>query len=641
MLKQIFSGVCAAVLISSAAFAQTAPVRKDTRLAEAAMQGDRDGVRVLVGQKADVNSAQGDGMTALHWAALKGDVAMADMLLKAGATVKATTRIESLTPLYMACNTGNAPMVELLLKAGADPNAANVNGTTVLMTAAASGNADAVRMLIEHGADVNAKETTNGQTALMFAAALNRGDAIKVLLAHGADPKITTKTVKFERILVDANGDPLPKPGENGAKPAAAADKAAPAADKKETGDVVADTGTQKKLQADAGLPEKTPAPNARDYDPAAAGGGRAAAAAGGRGGGRGGRGGAFADRVFGAQVQGGMTALHFAAREGQMDAVRQLVAGGADVNEQSAAEKYPPITMAIINAHYDVAKYLLDHGADPRIANADGLTPLYATVDMRWRANSWYPQPTVDQEKTNYLDLMRELLVKGADPNARMTRKLWYRKFRYGDDWVDPNGGTAFWRAAQANDVAAMKLLKDAGADPKIAPKNGVNALLVAAGVGFEYQLTNIAPDARLDALKYLVEECGFDVNSKDEQGYTALHGLGYVGDNDSIKYLVSKGANPKARSQFRLGGTQGGTPAGMAQGDTTADMANGPREKSLLHPDTVALLESLGSENSHFCRSTGCVNNTIPDKKPAADGAKPASKDATKDANKDAAKQ
>ena len=530
----------------------------DTRLADAAMKGDRAAVLALLKPGVDANAAQGDGSTALHWAAYRGDVEMTQALLKAGASVKAVTRIGSMSPLFMAAKGGNAAVIEALLKAGGNALEANANGTTVLMTAASTGNADAVKVLLDHGADINAKDLTNGQTALMFAAAVNRAAVIKTLIARGADANVTTKVVRMERVQVDANGNPLP-PAE-GTRGAAA-------------------EGAQ-------------------------------------RGGGGGQRGGG--DRILGATVIGGLAALHFAAREGQMDAIRELVEGGADVNLQSAGDKTPPITEVVINGHVDIAKYLLDHGANPKIANADGLTPLFATMDIRWRANAWYPQPTIAEEKTDYIAFMKELLDHGADINARLGRKLWFRKFRYGDDWVDPNGATAFWRAAQANDIVAMKFLASRGADTKLATVKGVTPLMVAAGIGFEYQLTNIVPDSRLDAVKYLVETAGNDVNAKDDKDYTTLHGTAYVGDNDVIKYLVSKGANVKARAKGRLGGTQGAEDVAEGQGDTVADMANGPREKSLLHPETVKLLESLGSENSNDCRSTACVNKTKADKPP-----------------------
>jgi len=533
----------------------SAATTDNSKLADAAMQHDRAAVFSLLKQGVDVNAAQGDGSTALHWAAYNGDLEMTQALLKAGATVKATTRLGAMTPLYMAAQNGNPSVIEALLRAGANAAEANSNGTTVLMTAAAGGNADAVKTLIDHGADVNAKDVTNGQTALMFAAARNSAAAIKVLMDNHADPNVITKVSPLAAVRADENGNPLPE---------AAAGDAKKAAD-----------------------------------------------------GARGGRG-ARGYGALGATKVGGLAALHFAAREGQMDAIRALVAGGADVNRLSGADKTPPVTQAIINGHLDIAKFLLDHGSDASIGNADGLTPLYATIDIRWRANAWYPQPTVAEEKINYIDMMKELLDRGADINARLGKGLWYRRFRYGGDWVDASGATPFWRAAQANDVEGMRFLFSRGADPNIPTKKLVTPLMVAAGIGFEYQLTNVAPDSRLGSVKFLIEESHANIDAKDDFGYTTLHGSAYVGDNEVIKYLVSKGANVKARANGHLGGTQGPEEVPEGTGDTVADMANGPREKSLLHPETVKLLESLGSENSHDCRSTACVNNTKADKPP-----------------------
>ena len=532
----------------------------DTRLVDAAQRGDKLQVQSLIAAKADVNSAQGDGMTALHAAAYNGNLELVNTLLKAGANSRVTTRVDAATPLFMAAKGGNAPIVDVLLKAGASASDANGNGTTALMAAAASGSADAVKLLLDAGADANRKENTNGQTALMFAAALNRGPAIKLLLSRGADATVTTKVARLGRILIDANGDNIP---------------------------------SSTAAHADAGAQtEQEKARAARN---------RAAAQ----------------DRVFGAQVMGGMTALHFAARDGQMDAIAALTEGGVNLNLVSASNKTSAMVEALINAHLDIAKYLLDHGADPKLANDDGLTALYATEDMQWRSNTWYPQPTVAEEKTSYIDLMKQLVAKGADVNAPMTRALWYRKFRYGNDWADVAGATTFWRAAQANDIAGMKALLALGADPKIANRHGMTPLMVAAGLGFEWQFTNIVPDQRQASVKYLVEELHQDLNARDDKGYTALHGTAYTGDNETIKYMVAKGADPKARSNARLGGTQGSEDvATKGEGDSVADMANGPREKSLLFPETVALLESMGSYNSHNCRSTGCINPTKEDK-------------------------
>src|SRR5215468_5849692 len=143
----------------------------DTRVADAALRNDLGAFRSLLKQAADANSSQGDGMTALHWAAMNGNAEMAQLLIYAGATVKATTRIGSYTPLYLAAQYGNSKVTDVLLKAGADAKGAAIGGVTPLMMAASSGDPDTVKALLEYSPDVNAKETSNGQTALDFAAA--------------------------------------------------------------------------------------------------------------------------------------------------------------------------------------------------------------------------------------------------------------------------------------------------------------------------------------------------------------------------------------------------------------------------------------------------------------------------------------
>src|SRR5262245_37510914 len=313
------------------------------RVATAAMQGDRATVQALLKQNADVNAAQGDGTTALHWAASRDDVQMAELLVKAGANVKATSRIGGITPLMMACQNGNAAMARLLLDAGADAKASSGTGTTALMLAAAAGNVEVIRTLLERGAEANAKDKTNGQTALMFAAALNRADAIKVLAQHGAELNVTSTVL-----------------------------------------------------------------------EPAVAAGARGAQGTGARPG-RPGRGNAV--------LLGGLSALHFAAREGQLDAVRALVAAGANVNQVTDSDKVSIMTQAIINGHFDIAKFLLDHGGDPTLASTGGLAPLFAAIDQRWAARTWYPPANTDQERTTHIELMSALLDRGADPNARRGR--------------------------------------------------------------------------------------------------------------------------------------------------------------------------------------------------------------------------
>ena len=571
----------------------------DSRLSEAAMQGNKELVRSLLKDRVDVDAPQGDGSTALHWAAFHDDLEMVKMLLAAGANPKATTREGEITPLYMACANGDAAIMDALLKAGADANAANSNGTTVLMNAAASGSADAVKVLLEHGADVKAKEKVHGQTALMFAAALNRAAAIKVLLAHGAEPNVTTKVNPVARVRFDQDGNIVEdRPGAPGApaagggrggrggrggaaaaapRTAAQQDKADEEADAQAAAEATKAANDAAKADLDTlahALELKSAnfllaKPKARAGDVAAR-----------------------APRRTGAEFMGGMTALLFAAREGHMDAVRALVEGGAGLNV-SNGDKFSPMVMAIVNGHYDVAQYLLDRGADPNVASVSGLTALYAVIDVQWAPHAWFPQPNIEQEKTGYLDLMKSLIAHKANVNAPISDKLWFRSFTNDYTWVDPGGATPFWRAAQSSDVAAMKLLVEAGADPKIATKAGDTPLLAAAGIGWAANWSVNAPVPLVDAVKYCVE-LGNDVNAADNRGYTALHGAAYLGDNDMVNYLISKGANIKARSKA---------------GDTVADLANGPTRFGQPHPETVALLEKLGSANSNNCRSDQCV--------------------------------
>src|SRR5438093_2402283 len=210
--------LCVSVLLHAA---PASPV------ADAAQRGDNGAVRALLKQAADVNAAQPDGMTALHWAATRDDVDLAQMLLYAGANVKAATRINAYTPLLLAAKSGNRAVMDPLLNAGADVNARTSNGTTALMFAAASGNTGAVTVLLDHRADVNAKESVRGLTALMFAAAANRAAVVGVLAKHGADLKATTAVVDlnaFARNSAAFNGvlfgNPAPPPPAGAPAPA-------------------------------------------------------------------------------------------------------------------------------------------------------------------------------------------------------------------------------------------------------------------------------------------------------------------------------------------------------------------------------------------------------------------------------------
>ena len=184
----------AAVAVLLGAAGSAAADRAASPIADAAMKGDAAAVANLIDQRADVNAAQTDGATALHWAVYRGDVATATALLKAGASVKQPNR-EGVTPLSLACQSGNVDVVRLLLDAGADPNETLPNGETALMMAARTGNPEPLLLLIERGANVNAAETLRGTTPLMWAAANEHPAAVRVLLEHGADAGARSKVI--------------------------------------------------------------------------------------------------------------------------------------------------------------------------------------------------------------------------------------------------------------------------------------------------------------------------------------------------------------------------------------------------------------------------------------------------------------
>jgi ankyrin repeat protein len=547
--KRLRDVICIAAMIGAAGSGvlHAASTLQAKELPRAAMQGDREAVRQLLRQNADLNAAQGDGMTALHWAASRNDVEMGKMLLAAGANLKSATRIEGLTPLAVACTNGSAAMVELLLSKGAD---ANLRGElwTPLMLASASGSTESVKLLLDHGADVNAKESSHHQTALMFAAGRDRASVVSLLATHGADLNITSDVIQLATVSVDENGN------------------------------------------------RTTPAAN----------------------------GGAANDRAK-ARVMGGMTALHFAARDNQKEAVRALVEAGADLNVQSPGDKGTPLVIAITNGHYDVAKYLVDHGANPNLATADGLAALYATIDCQWKPVAWEPTPRVEQDTVDYLTLLKDLLDHGAYPDVKLTKKLWFRPIDHDGMWVKYSGTTPFWRAAQATDVDAMKLLVAHGADPKVGSDQKDTPLAMAAGVGWTGNFSQNAPESFVKATKYLVEEIGLDVNTQDVQGYTPLMGASYRGDNDTVRYLVEHGAKMDLRNE---------------KGWSATDMANGPCCFAIggslppPHPETVSFLLKLGAPAllPHEGEETLGVNDKNKRKNQAAKKAEDAATDTKK---------
>jgi ankyrin repeat protein len=587
--------VCATALSWSAAPVATtrdapgrgAEPRPAAAIADAAMIGDEAAVRTLTRGGADVNVAQGDGMTALHWAAERGDADLAAVLLKSGANVRAVTRIGGHTPLHVAAKAGAAAVVRLLVGAHADARALTTTGAAPLHFAAASGSSDAVAALLEAGADPNGREPQWGQTPLMFAAASGRTEAVKTLIARGADPALTGKVVDIsernrkdsaESRVRNARVAAIQKQLAAAKAAAASPGAAAPAAAPRRGRNADADSG---------GEPEPL----------------------------------GYADLVG---AQGGLTALLLAAREGLEETAFALLDGGANLNQVSASDHTSPLLIATINGHFDLAMRLLARGADVNVASDAGGTPLYGVLNMQWAPKARHPQPAkYMQQKTAYLELAEALLEAGANPNARLTKSLWYTTYNRDLLGVDRTGATPFWLAAYTLDVPAMRLLLKYGADPTIgtskvaeryeeggpdpsgpdrsglppAPWSGPAVLPIHAasgvgyGLGFAGNTHRHVPDGWVPAVKFLVEELGANVNARDHNGYTPLHHAAARGDNELIKYLVSKGADVKAIAR---------------SGQTTVDMANGPVQRIEPFPETIALLESLGAKNNHRC--VGC---------------------------------
>ena len=164
----------------------------DVQLADAVRAGDTAAVKSLIAKKADVNAPMADSSTPLHWAVQTNNLELVNLLLDAGAKTDVKTRY-NITPLSLAATNGNAKIIERLLTAGVDPNATSEDGQSALMSAALNGNVDALRVLLTHGAKVNATEPFRGQTALMWAAGEGNAPAVNFLVEFGADVKAKSK----------------------------------------------------------------------------------------------------------------------------------------------------------------------------------------------------------------------------------------------------------------------------------------------------------------------------------------------------------------------------------------------------------------------------------------------------------------
>ena len=468
-------------------------------LVDAVKLGEREAVRVLLGRHVDVNRAEVDGTTALHWAVRAGDLDMVKLLLRAGAKATQANRY-GVTPLALAAINGHAGVIEALLKAGADPDTATLEGETALMTAARTGHVDAVKVLAAHRANVNAREHWLGETALMWAASENHADVVRTLVEAGADINARSTVLEPPVLEFPRSGGP------------------------------------------------NSPFP------------------------------------------RGGWTPLMFAARDGALESARTLAELGADLNLTALPETdialkdadlkaaangagTTALVLAIINVHYDLAAMLLTKGADPNIADLSGMAALYAAVDMN--SLQWVqgrPAPILTDTLPG-VGLVKVLLEHRADPNARLKTGPLKRHHDAGSTLNFREGTTSLIRAARTNDLAVMKLLLEAGADPFLTLPDRTNVLMIAAGVGYGGlrgegpRIVVPTEEAAIGAIQLLIDR-GLDVRAFNDAGTTALHGA--IGRGDAVvRFLAEHGAELSAKNKagftaldLALGG--GGRPGG-----------------------------------------------------------------------------
>jgi ankyrin repeat protein len=538
---------------------------QDLRLVDALKSRDREAARSLLAEKAGVNDRQSDGSTPLHWAAYWEDAEIADLLIRAGANVNAANEY-GVTPLSLAVSNRNAALAEKLLAAGANPNAAQWNGETPLMTAAGAGSLDVVNVLLAHQADVNAKEPRRGQTALMWAIAARHPEIARVLIERGADVRARSH-----------------------------------------------------QLQADGAPP--------------------------------------MILEGYGANIQatpkGGFTPLLFAARVGDLETARLLIAKGADVNE-ATEEDGSALVIATAAGHEQLALFLLENGANPNAAGANGMTALHLAMrdgvksfhgidisnalrlcqsgaaarcvtidDPAELSNPQYatfepepPKPEKILPGHNMLGLAKELLARGADPNAQMQTPPPELRLRR-KPVVNLTGATPFLLASAAADLNAMRTLVEARAKPLvgtvISPKEfnkeghgddnqiqgNATPLMAAVGMGRQDDFGREEERRALEAAKILVD-LGADVNQATETGWTPLHAAAFLGADTLIEFLASKGANINAKNGC------GQTPLSLAEGTD----ARGLLQRVTPHPKTAQLLRRLGAGSGPATASVGrCV--------------------------------
>ncbi len=600
MRSLISKVLCAAVL---SAMAGTASAQAE--IAAAASKGDTAAVERLLKSGADVNAQQADGATALQWAAYRGDVKLTERLLKAGAKPGLGNH-NGATPMWLAASHGDAAVIQVLLKGGADANEQLPLGRRPLMLAARSGSVEAVRALIDRGADVNAVESERGTSALMQAADQGHADVLRELIKRGANVAALAKPVMRDgrsaalgnsedprravrqqniAALCEAKNPDLAQVREQRVILLGAGQRTIPEADlckgieRRGLGFVtVAGAGGN----AGAGVGGEVAFELDADGNPVLDANGDPVPVSSGRG-----------RRPPPREPDGGaLTALVYAARNGNIDTARALLDGGADVN-QTTRYGWSPLLAATQNQNYQMGKFLIERGANVNLANKGGWTPLYLATDNRNIEGGDYPTREADLDSLAFITL---LIDKGANVNARITESTETRTV-FTNQWLNEEGATAFLRAAQSGDLELLKLLVARGADPKINTKLGVTPLAVAAGIGWVEGVTRErSTQETVDSVKYLLS-LGINPNFQADTGRVALHGAAHKGATEVVKVLVAAGAKMDVRD---FGNTDNrGSPELSAHTWLPIDYADGlvrvGVQSAIPHPDTSKVLRDF----------------------------------------------
>ncbi len=498
--------------------------------------------------------AQADDSLAI--AAMNRDLdTVRQMLAERGADVNAPGPHE--TPaLHWLVRIEELDLTKRLLDLGADVNQRNGLGLAALSLAIENHDVDMVQLLLDRGADPHSPDAA-GETPLMQAARSGEPEIVKAVLAKHVD--IDVREPKYQQTALMI--------GVRSRSPEVVALLIAAGAD------VNAQTipGEMPKFR----LPENVSASH-----------------------GVGVNWGGFPEHGSRTPIGGAKTPLLYSTRQGDLETTKLLIEAGADI-EQADPDGDTPLLSAILNAsveskpgvqgqHIEVAHYLIEQGANIHVSDWFGQTPLFAAVDLR---NLDVPGPVkengVDREAA--LGLIKELLERGADPNARVTEvlpvKRWVTRLGY-LSWVDVTGQTPFHRAAYSGDVTTMKLLLEHGADPNLTTFNGTTALALAAGVNWTVSQTfDEGPEQLLEAVK-LCFELGNDVNAQNTLGLAAIHGAANRGSDDIIKWLAEHGAD------LTIKDGQGRDAITWAHGVFLA--THPPVDR----PETVALIESLKAQ-------------------------------------------